>query len=436
MCLNRVETADSVCIVQAFSPCLFQQNDLPGPNLFLKFWRGQLTPKECVAKWVEENKQKKKSRAVDWPKKMPLFCRGCSDAVDKDIQNSLDQFPRRNKSNILGTLIAEGMERFCNACRRSGRLKNLTDNTPDDHSTDSEEGKNETEEQTYVQCKKCLAHLNRASFDRVKMEHWIEIEQLRRDAVCLACEGKEKRILCTICKTEKGESSFDPQKLATWKKNCNISREAKCLACEAKKKKEDSITCTICETELGSSSFDPKKLATWKKNCDIRKHAKCLACEAKNKEDSLKCVRCEKVKSRNDYDPIMLERWTKNRDLAKKAACKNCAAARGMKTHEPKKSWQKATYKCSKCKADYAPNKFAYATLAALEADGQTFLAICLHCNPVIYETHALLKPVTCVACKKLKERKEFSLERQRHSTLATRCELIRPETDWQLTGK
>ena len=152
MWLNRVETADSICIVQAFSPCLFQQNDLPGPNLFLKFWRGQLTPKQCVEKWNEENKQKKKSRAVDWPKKMPLFCRGCSDAVGKDIQNSLDQFPRTRKNNIFETLIAEGMERFCNACRRSGRLKNLTDNTPDDPSTDSEEGDNKTEKTAFQDC--------------------------------------------------------------------------------------------------------------------------------------------------------------------------------------------------------------------------------------------------------------------------------------------
>ena len=97
MCLNRVETADSVTIVQPFSPCLFQQNDLPGPNLFLKFWRGQLTPKECVTKWLEENKQKKKSRAVDWPKKMPLFCRGCSDAIDKDIQIHWMNFREQKK---------------------------------------------------------------------------------------------------------------------------------------------------------------------------------------------------------------------------------------------------------------------------------------------------------------------------------------------------
>ena len=198
-----------------------------------------------------------------------------------------------------------------------------------------------------------------------------------------------------------------------------------CLACEGK---ESRTRCTVCGIEKGNSAFDPQKLELWTKYRHLARTAKCLACETKNKEDSetsLKCVSCKEVKSRNDYDPIMLQRWTKNRDLAKKAECKSCAASRAMKTHEPQRKWKQATYKCSKCESEYSPKHFAYATLASLEADNQTFLAVCLHCNPVIYETHASLKPVTCVACKKLKERKEFSIERQRCSTLATRCALI-----------
>ena len=38
MCLNRVQTADSLCIVQPFIPELVKQCDLPVPNFFLKFW--------------------------------------------------------------------------------------------------------------------------------------------------------------------------------------------------------------------------------------------------------------------------------------------------------------------------------------------------------------------------------------------------------------
>lgn len=235
MCLNRVETADSVCIVQAFSPCLFQQKDLPGPNLFLKFWRNQLTSKECYAQWHEENK-KKKSRAMVWPKKMPLFCRGCSDAVNTDIRTPLEDFPATNKTNIFATLIAEGMERFCIACRRSGRLKNLKDDIPEDCDAKAEEATNERGSQTYIQCTECGAHLSRASFDRVHIKDLNDNCNLRRDAVCLACEGQEKRLLCTVCKIEKEPSAFDPEKLSTWKKYENAHRRAECLACEEKDK--------------------------------------------------------------------------------------------------------------------------------------------------------------------------------------------------------
>ena len=66
MCLNRVETADSLCVVQAFSPCLFQQDDLTGPDLFLKFWQGKLTSPQHYEKWKKDLDQKKTNSSA-WP---------------------------------------------------------------------------------------------------------------------------------------------------------------------------------------------------------------------------------------------------------------------------------------------------------------------------------------------------------------------------------
>ena len=79
--------------------------------------------------------------------------------------------------------------------------------------------------------------------------------------------------------------------------------------------------------------------------------------------------------SRNGFDPITVQGWTKNRNLYK-AKWKDCAAARGTKTHEPRRTWQKATYKCSKCNVEYTPKNFAYGKLAALEADRQLYRAL------------------------------------------------------------
>ena len=92
--------------------------------------------------------------------------------------------------------------------------------------------------------------------------------------------------------------------------------------------------------------------------------------------------------------------------------------------------WNRTDFQtCSKCNKEYAPKNFAYGTLASLEKDGQSFLAVCLHCNPVMDKTHASLAPVTCVLCKTSKERKEFRLERRRNSTLVTRGKPIRSKT-------
>ena len=256
-------------------------------------------------------------------------------------------------------------------------------------------------------------------------------QSLLLESSTLATDTKKNpdTLKCVSCEKVKSRNGFDPIMLERLTKNRNLYR-AKCKDCAKDlKEEENSFLCTICNTKKVKASFVPQKLTTWKKNRDIGRCDKCLFCEAKDpqeerityKEESRKCVSCKKVKSRNEYDPIMLQRWTKNRELAKKAECKNCAAARGIKKREPKRNWLWATYKCSKCEIEYSPKHFAYATLASLEADKQTFLAVCLHCNPVIYETHASLKPVTCVACKKLKDRKEFTIERQRCSTLATR---------------
>ena len=126
MCLNRIETADSLCIVQPFSPQLFRQGDLPGPNLFLRFWRQELSSEQVYMAWKNEM-NKTKSRVTDWLQQMPIFCRGCSDAIDTDVRKPLKDFPKRGKTNVFHNVLAGGMERFCIACLQSRTLTNVAD---------------------------------------------------------------------------------------------------------------------------------------------------------------------------------------------------------------------------------------------------------------------------------------------------------------------
>ena len=96
MCGSRVEYAHNLCFTQPFCPTYFVQGDLPGPNLFLQFWKGLLTQKELSVAWVAETK-KRRGPNEDWPNKMPLYCRGCSEAVNDEVYRPLKDFPTRTR---------------------------------------------------------------------------------------------------------------------------------------------------------------------------------------------------------------------------------------------------------------------------------------------------------------------------------------------------
>ena len=158
------------------------------------------------------------------------------------------------------------------------------------------------------------------------------------------------------------------------------------------------------------------KLQRWRRNNDISKCACCKTCDPKGQ---LRCTRCNVVKPEQQFDSIKLERWKKNRDLAKHAECLACGSARGATTAEPRRVWKQATYTCSQCKSPHAPGQYNLKTLAALEAEGQLYLAVCTGCEA----QGKAGAPVTCVACGQRKPRNEFSAARLRHNHPETmRC--------------
>ena len=163
------------------------------------------------------------------------------------------------------------------------------------------------------------------------------------------------------------------------------------MTCGAKPKPQvELIRCVECKAELQQTCFDSGKLMRWKKSCNISRSAVCLACEAKPKPqvekpkpqvEVITCTRCRKVKQRKEYDDLLLERWTKHRELKKKAECKTCAAARGVKTHEPKRVWQQTKYTCSQCQNSQQPSHYDYKHLEILEEQEQVYLAVCISCK-------------------------------------------------------
>ena len=62
MCLSRAEEIEGICIVKPFSPNLFRNGDLRGPDLLLKFQRGDISEEQMEVAWkTKSNKVRKQN---------------------------------------------------------------------------------------------------------------------------------------------------------------------------------------------------------------------------------------------------------------------------------------------------------------------------------------------------------------------------------------
>ena len=83
--VSRIKEAESMLIAQPYSPHLFRQGMLPGPELLLDVLTKKLKKTEDVVKaWKEVDGQaaKEKEERVDWLTSMALPCRICMDNND------------------------------------------------------------------------------------------------------------------------------------------------------------------------------------------------------------------------------------------------------------------------------------------------------------------------------------------------------------------
>ena len=64
---SRVQRIDSCMVVQPYSPALFNQGTLPGPELLLQRQRGKLTAKALKEKWKIVEEKETTNRFDGWP---------------------------------------------------------------------------------------------------------------------------------------------------------------------------------------------------------------------------------------------------------------------------------------------------------------------------------------------------------------------------------
>lgn len=116
MCLSRAEEIEGICIVKPFSPNLFRNGDLRGPDLLLKFQRKDISEEQMAAAWRTESKKVRKPNNWHYMIEMQLFCRGCSETAGEQVYKAAKEFPKREVGHLWQGVIALGMERFCLAC--------------------------------------------------------------------------------------------------------------------------------------------------------------------------------------------------------------------------------------------------------------------------------------------------------------------------------
>ena len=78
---SRVQDAANLLLAQPYSPALFRQGNLPGPNLLMQVLRKTMTTAEAKDAWkvVEAEKTKNTETSQRWPLSMEIPCRRCTD---------------------------------------------------------------------------------------------------------------------------------------------------------------------------------------------------------------------------------------------------------------------------------------------------------------------------------------------------------------------
>ena len=123
MCLSRAEEIEGICIVKAYAPSLFRNGDLLGPDLLLKFQRGDINEDQVQAAWKTDSKKVRKPNDWLWTHELPLYCRGCSESAGEEVYKASKEFPEHGSSHVWDRVIALGMERFCKACANARKAK-------------------------------------------------------------------------------------------------------------------------------------------------------------------------------------------------------------------------------------------------------------------------------------------------------------------------
>lgn len=119
---SRTREADHTLIVQPYSPHLFRQGELAGPNILMDVLRKTISTDKAKAalKAVEKAKSKKASVSSGrkWIEIMPLPCRDCSDVENQTTWKPLSASTVHywKAADLWKHVIAKGQDLQCMRC--------------------------------------------------------------------------------------------------------------------------------------------------------------------------------------------------------------------------------------------------------------------------------------------------------------------------------
>ena len=116
---SRITQLEGLLIVQPYHPMLFKQGGLPGPELIMQFWRGQLRAEDLPAKWEEyEAAASKQHKRLD---KMLWKCGAC----ERELKATSFGVQVGDKSlfaaHVLERVLRRGACRYCVDCMQQRR---------------------------------------------------------------------------------------------------------------------------------------------------------------------------------------------------------------------------------------------------------------------------------------------------------------------------
>ena len=117
---SRVRRADHMLLAQPYSPALFSQGTLPGPQLLLDLLDNKIVPKQTEDNWNEFEKQKKETdqdddRNARWLDELPLPCRRCTD-LGVTTRTTGKDFPGNDPASKWARTVSKGQDALCTRC--------------------------------------------------------------------------------------------------------------------------------------------------------------------------------------------------------------------------------------------------------------------------------------------------------------------------------